>query len=165
MALVIEDGSIVDGANSYVTAEEFVVWANNRFGSDRAGAVNCDADAERLILRATDYFEAQSFIGTKKQSTQLMQWPRNNVYIDGYYESSSSIPVLVKRAIFELAYAEEQGSSELSSVDRKVKREKVDVIEVEYADSSASSVINRAVSSAMSKLLDNYGHFNRVIRI
>ncbi|MFW0776261.1 MAG: DnaT-like ssDNA-binding protein, partial [Rickettsiales bacterium] len=35
MALVIEDGSIVSGANSYITVAEYSTWADARFGASR----------------------------------------------------------------------------------------------------------------------------------
>jgi len=164
MTLVIEDGSIVPGANSYITVAEYSAWADARFGVSRSTASSCDEDAERLILRAMDYFEAQEFIGYKKQSDQPLQWPRNDVYIDSYYVSNSTIPNEVKISIYELAYAEEQGNGELTAVDRKVKREKVASIEVEYADGSSSTVTNRAVPNAMKKLLEAGGGM-RVVRI
>lgn len=165
MALIIEDGSIVANANSYVTEAEYIAWADARFGSGRSTSPSCDEDAERLILRATDYFESQYFIGEKKQFNQSLQWPRNDVWIDDYYISNTSIPKEVKTAIYELTYAEEQGNSELSSVDRKVKKEKVASIEVEYADSSSSTAINRSVPLVIRKLLAYGFGSNRVFRV
>lgn len=160
--LIVEDGTNVTGANSYVTASEYLEWSDARFGFDRSGAPNCDDEVEPFILRAMDYFEAQSFIGAKKESSQPLQWPRSNVYIDGYYKEG--IPEEVKRSIYELAYAEEKGNGELLSIDRKVKREKVSSIEVEYADNSSSTTINRAIPNAMKKLLALGGGM-RVFRI
>ncbi|MFW0776355.1 MAG: DnaT-like ssDNA-binding protein [Rickettsiales bacterium] len=165
MALIVEDGSIVANANSYITEAEYIAWADSRFGASRSTAPSCDDQAEPYILRAMDYFEGQDFIGYKKQSDQPLQWPRDSVYIDGYYQSNTAIPVEVKRSIYELAYSEEQGDSELASVDRKVKREKVSSIEVEYADNSSSKAVNVAVPNAMKKLLSYGGSINRVFRI
>ena len=165
MTLIIEDGSIVANANSYVTVAEYQAWADARFTAGRSTAPLCGEDVEALIFRAMDYFEAQSFIGTKVSSTQSLQWPRNSVYIDTYYQSNLSIPKEVKNSIYELSYGEETGNSELSVVDRKVKREKVSSIEVEYADNSSSTSTVVAVPTAMKKLLTAGGSFNRVVRI
>lgn len=164
MTLIIEDGTIVDNANSYVTVQEYLDWADARFGSGRSTAPGCDEDTEGYIFRAMDYFEAQFFCGRKVQSTQSLQWPRTHVFIDGFSVSSSSIPMEVKSSIYELAYAEEIDNSELSVVDRKVTREKVASIEVEYAANSSSTPTNRAVPTAMRKLLQP-GGMNRVVRI
>ena len=165
MPLVIEDGSIVPGANSYVTEAEYMAWADSRFGVGRSTSPSSESEAEPIILRAMDYFEGQNFIGYKKQSDQPLQWPRDGVYIDGYYVSNSSIPDEVKNSIYELAYAQEIGNGELNTVDRKVKREKVSSIEVEYADNSSSSNVNVSVPNAMRKLLAYGGSTNRVVRI
>jgi hypothetical protein len=163
MTLIIEDGSIVDNANSYITSQEYADWADARFGAGRSTAPSCDEDIEALIFRSMDYFEAQNFIGTKVVSTQSLQWPRYNVYIDGFYQSSTSIPKEVKSSIYELSYAEEVGNSELAPVERKTSMEKVGELEVEYADNSSSKTSTIAVPNAMRKLL-GYGA-NRVVRV
>lgn len=165
MTLIIEDGSIVSGANSYITIDEYAAWADARFGADRDAAPACDADVEALVFRAMDYFEAQSFQGVKVSSTQSLQWPRYGVSIDDYAVDSDSIPNEVKQSIYELAYAQELGSGELNTIERKTKREKVDVIEVEYADNASSTVINVSVPNAMKKLLSYGGGQHRVIRV
>lgn len=165
MALVIEDGSIVPGANSYVTSAEYIAWADDRFGASRSTAPATEADAEPLILRSMDYFESQNFIGTKKQSDQPLQWPRDNVYIDGFYQSNSAIPKEVKLSIYELAYTQELGNSELDPIERKTISEKVGVIEVHYSESSSSTVINVSIPNAMKKLLAYGGGGVRVFRV
>lgn len=164
MTLIVEDGSIVANANSYITVSEYTDWADARFGSGRDTAPATDANVEALVFRAMDYFEAQNFQGYKSIESQSLQWPRANVVIDGYTIGSNEIPKEVKQSIYELAYTEEQGEGELNAVDRKVIREKVASIEVEYSGNSSSRNINVSTSSAMKKLLA-YGGQNRVIRI
>lgn len=156
MALIVENGSIVANANSYITIAEYNAWANARFGS-RDTAPGCDEDAESLILRAMDYFEAQNFIGEKYTKNQDLQWPRSWVNIDGYAVDSNEIPKQVKISIYELAYAEELGDSELETVARKVKRKKAGSVEIEYADNSTSTKINIAIPNAMKKILSGGG--------
>jgi len=165
MTLIIEDGSIVANANSYITAAEYSAWSDARFGASRSTEPVDDDAIEALIFRAMDYFEAQEFQGSKVRSTQSLQWPRYGVSIDGYSASSASIPSEVKASIYELAYAQELGNGELNTIDRKTKREKVDVIEVEYADNASSAVINVSVPNAMKKLLAYGGGQNRVFRV
>lgn len=157
MALIIEDGTIVANADSYITVIEYNAWADARFGATRTTRPADDTEAEALIYRAMDYFEAQSFQGYTSIETQPLQWPRVGVYIDGYYVESTAIPKEVKTSLYELAYSEEQGNSDLAPVGQKVKREKADVVEIEYADGSSSTTYNRAVSSAMKKLLASGG--------
>jgi len=164
MALIIEDGTQVAGSNSYITIAEYTTWADARFSSSRSTAPTDDEDIEALILRATDWFETNKFIGRKVNSTQSMQWPRVDAYIDGYSVGSAVIPDEVKAAIYELSYAEESGNGQLATVERETKREKVGELEVEYSDTASSRDLNVAVSRAIKKLL-GCGSMNRVVRI
>jgi hypothetical protein len=153
MTLVIEDGSIVSGADSYVTISEYTAWANKRFGASRSTAPSSDGDTEALIYRATDYFESQSFKGFIVEDGQPMQWPRSWVVIDGYSVENSEIPKEVKTAIYELAYAQETGAGQMNQIERAKKKTKVDVIEVEYADNASSRTLNPSVSLSLRKLV------------
>ena len=155
MALIIEDGTIVANADSYITVAEYNAWADARFGA-RSTAPNCDEDTEALILRAMDYFETLAFVGFKSISTQALQWPRDSVYIDNYYVTPNEIPKEVKTALYELSYAEEAGTGELNEIERKVTSEKVGSIAVTY-DKSSSRGINVAPSLSMRKLLRSGG--------
>lgn len=153
MALTIEDGTIVTGADSYITETEYQTWADARFGAARSTAPANDAAAEVLILRAMDYFEELDFIGLKSLETQDLQWPRVDACIDRYAVDSDEIPAQVKRALYELTYVEELGDSELAQIDRKTVKEKVDVLEVEYAANSFSKKFSPAVHRALRKLI------------
>lgn len=156
MALVIEDGSIVDGADSYISEAEYISWADSRFGASRVTAPADEAAAEPLILRAMDFFESLIFQGGKVSSDQPLQWPRQNVYIDGFLVGNDTIPSDAKKAVYELAYAEETGASGLAPKGRETKKEKVEGIEVEYFENS-DPASNVAAKKAYSKLLTGYG--------
>lgn len=157
MALTIEDGTNVTGADSYITVAEYNTWADARFGAARTTAPADDTAAEQLILRAMDYFETLNFKGTKTYESQPLQWPRSWVVIDRYAKEADEIPVEVKKALYELTYAEEQGDGELNQVERKVNSETVGPISVTYASGSASRTLNPGVSRALSKLVAGGG--------
>ena len=165
MALVIEDGSIVSGADSYVTAAEYSAWADKRFTAARSTAPADEAATDALIYRATDYFESQSFKGVLVEEDQPMQWPRAGVVIDGYDVSYTDIPKEVKTAIFELAYAQETGAGKLNQVERAKKKTKVDVIEVEYSDTASSVTLTPSVSLSLRKLLSGATYGGNVFEI
>lgn len=131
--------TITVGTNSYVTISEF-----EDFATDRGYTLNASTDAEKeaLLIRAMDYLESQDFIGKKAESTQSLQWPRTNVYIDGYRVASDSVPVEVENAQMAIAYDMDQDYDPLGVVDPAVKREKVDVLEVEYQDGALSKSIS-----------------------
>lgn len=149
MALVVENGSVVAGANSYVTLTEYREWANAR------GITSSDSDAilERQVLRAMDYFEQLLFIGNKANENQPLQWPRTEALIDGYYADATEIPPQVKRALYEAIKVQADGYSQWNIQERRTIREKVGDIEVEYADNSENRTITPALTSALSKLV------------
>ena len=149
MALVIEDGSVVSGANSYVTLAEFKAWADSRDISYNAD----DNVVEAQILRAMDYFERLFFIGNKANENQPLQWPRTEALIDGYYADATEIPKEVKTALYEATVVEASGYSELEVQSRKTLRERVGDIEVEYAENSENRTITPALQYALNRIV------------
>ncbi|MDT8372019.1 MAG: hypothetical protein RQ783_08530 [Gammaproteobacteria bacterium] len=146
--LVVEDGSIVANANSYVTEAEFIAYADERL-------ITLTAHPEVELIKAMDYLETIDFIGVKKTRDQPLQWPRDNVTIDGFSYQSTEIPVTLKNAQLAIAMSIAKGIDPLGVINRAVKREKVDVIEVEYMDSAASADMSRAISASIRKLIVN----------
>lgn len=148
MALVVEDGSVVTGANTYVTLAEFKAWADDRgitYGTDDA--------VTQSIYRAMDYLERLQFIGNKANENQPLQWPRTEALIDGYYADATEIPTPVKLALYEAIVVEAAGNSELEVQDRKTIREKIGDIEVQYADNSENRKITPALQYALNKIV------------
>lgn len=149
MAIVVENGSVVAGANSYITLDEYRTWANAR------GFTSEDSDTilERYILRAMDYFEQLLFIGNKANENQPLQWPRTEALIDGYYADATEIPSQVKRALYEAVKVEADGTSQLLNQDRRTSRERIGDIEITYADNSENRTITPALTFALSKIV------------
>ncbi len=132
MALIIENGTVVAGANSYVTVAEAKTYATARaenFPTDNAAV-------EALLVDAMDYLEAlrRQFQGTKTSTVQELQWPRLSVVIDGEDYPSDSIPKELKNAQCQLAIDSYAVGGLCPTTDGfAASKEKVDVIEVEYA--------------------------------
>lgn len=145
MAITVETGSIVAGSNSYVTGAGLVTYAADR-------GITITGNAEILVLRAALYVEQLSFKGDKKTKAQRMQWPRYGVIIDGFSVDSDEIPQQLIDLQYEVAIAIGDGDDPLGTIDRSVKREKVDVIEVEYMDNAVPFAINRKIKALESKL-------------
>ena len=79
MALVIEDGTGVVGANSYATLDQV-----KDYMTDRALTTTCDDVAlTQKIIVAMDYIEAleDSFLGCRTDAVQALSWPRKDVYV------------------------------------------------------------------------------------
>jgi hypothetical protein len=148
MSLVVEDGSVVSGANTYVSLQNFKDWATLRnltYGND--------ASVTQSIYRAMDFFERQTFIGFKANEDQPLQWPRTEAMIDGYYADATEIPNDVKLSLYEAIFVQESGNSHLNTEDRKTLREKVGDIEVTYANNSENRVTTPALTFALSKIV------------
>lgn len=148
MALVVEDGSIVAGANSYVTIAEYRSWANDR-GID----VEASQLLEKSIYRAMDFFEQLHFIGNKANENQPLQWPRTEALIDGYYADATEIPTQVKTALYEAIKVEIDGYSQLNIEDRRTIKEKIGDIEIQYAENSETKTVTPALNRALGKIL------------
>lgn len=160
MAFTVETGSIVAGANSYVP----VAYAD-AYHSDRGNAAWTGADAvkEAALIKATDYIEqiyAERWGGGLVLLDQPLSWPRV-----GFWEpDSTEIPDRLKQAVCILAL--EALTDDLNPVqDRAVKREKVDVIEVEYMDNAAERKRRPAIDGLLRPYLVG-GRFNaKVVRV
>ena len=148
MALVIEDGSVVSGANSYITIANYKSWAD-----ERSISYGTDTVIESAIHRAMDWFERQFFIGNKANENQLLQWPRTEALIDGYYADATEIPTQVKTAVYEATKVQIDGNSELENQARKTLRERVGDIEVEYATNSENRTSTPSLSFAMNRIV------------
>ena len=141
MALTIEDGSGVAAADSYTTRAEYITYVADYYGGTVA-----DEDASDVYLRAAfSWMKGQSWKGTKTYGrSQTGAWPRTDVEdCEGTDIAVDEIPIEVKQAQMELAWAEQQAPGTLSpsgSVrDALVSMEKVDVIQIEFDTSTMSA--------------------------
>lgn len=77
MALIIEDGTIVTGADSFATAAELVTYAAN-YGITIPATT---PEQEVLLRRAALQMSALSWKGQIVSASQSLSWPRRDVYI------------------------------------------------------------------------------------
>ena len=149
--IVVEDGTGTNAAaNSYVSEADLTTYAADR-------GITLTAATDVLLIKAMDYIESLSFIGTKYSKGQALQWPRSNVYIDGFYFVPTIIPPALQTGQIATALAINSDNSPLATVGRSTKREKVDVIEVEYMSSAAAQPIVKTINAAMRKILVSGG--------
>lgn len=149
--IIVEDGSQVAGANSYMTEAELVTYAADR-------GVTLTGDTSVLLIQAMDYIEGLNFKGYKTIVDQNLEWPRSYVVIDGWNEvDSDEIPQALKNGLAATAIAIDQGNSPLQVYQRSTVREKVDVLEVEYQAGSSSQNIDPNISNALKDLLRSGG--------
>jgi hypothetical protein len=132
MTVVVEDGSGVEGANSYASAADLFAYANQR-GTPLAVT---EAQANALLVQAMDYLEAKfgrRWQGERSNTAQALAWPRSGVYVDNVRIGSNEIPRELQYG--QLAAAIEANSQDLlPNKEPAVVREKVGEIEVEYTN-------------------------------
>lgn len=150
MAIIVEDGSVVANANSYVSEAELTAFATAR-------GVTLTTDEEVLLISAMDYIESLQYKGFKLTRDQYLQWPRSYVVVDGWGIDSDTIPQELKNGLMQCAIAIDQGNNPLQDAPRSTKREKVGELEVEYMDNASSVVINKKILTSLQKLLANGG--------
>lgn len=100
MSLIIEDGSIVDNANSLVTRAEFISYAGS-IGT----TITDDEDADTLLIKAMNFIDAHEskLKGVKTERDQSLSFPRYNLQINGWSWNTDEIPTEAKDCQMELA--------------------------------------------------------------
>jgi hypothetical protein len=146
MTVIVETGETVANANSYVSEATLVAFALAR-------GVTLTTDSTELLIKAMDYIDSLDYIGIKKNYTQTTQWPRYDVWIDGYNFYSDQIPQELKNAQCLTAMAIEEGTDPLANLARTVTQETIGNLSVSYASSGASQELNIKIGQALRKLL------------
>jgi uncharacterized protein YunC (DUF1805 family) len=158
--IIVEDGSLVTGANSYISEADLTTYATDR-------GITITGTNAVLIIQAMDYIEQQSFKGFKFTEPQALVWPRAGVEVDSFLVDSDEIPTLLIEGLAETALAIDAGNSPLATVTRSTKLEKVGELEVEYMDNAVTTNIARTINNKLGKLLDGNvsGMTYNVIRV
>ena len=172
MTLLVEDGSIVSGAESYVDAATATTYhANN---GNTAWAAATTPAMEAALRKAARYMDGKyrsrflGFrvrpVGTVALPGQAMEWPRLYVPVFGAapgispgtayanYLPANQIPQRLKDAQCELALRA-LASDLATDGDVSIKRKKLDVIEKEYA---ANMVPGQIAYPVVDQLLSDY---------
>lgn len=157
MAIVVEDGTIVTGANSYVSRADAITWAALR------GLTLPDTTATDVgLIKAMDLIESfrDRFQGSKTDEDQPLQWPREDVWIDGFEIGEDVIPQALIDAQVQLAYEAQSTDLQPTGTGQEVTKEKVDVIEVTYSKRGSGTVtpqFNKAMAFLSVLLKPGYG--------
>ncbi len=153
MSLIVEDGSGLANAESYISVADATAYHASRGNVDWAALPN-DQVREELLRKATDYMCAytESWKGIRLLSSQALDWPRNGVWANGYWIAPSTIPSAIANACALLALKAATG--ELSpDLDVPVAEEKVGPIMVKYAEGARQTVRFRAVELILAPYL------------
>lgn len=129
MAIIVEDGSQVANANSYLSLADAQALIEN-FGY--TGTL-----VEANLLKAMAVLNIQDYLGCRVSSSQALPFPRSGIYLsDRRYLSPTEIPGELHIAEAVLAAEISESNDPANPRTAGIIREKVDVLEVEYDPSS-----------------------------
>lgn len=137
MSIIVEDGSNVPGANSYVSLIDARVILN-LLGQDLDAN---DVTAEQQLLNSMTYIEAfrAKYKGQRTERNQPLQWPRIGVCIDDFVLDTDVIPQELIDAQVFAAYEFSTGVVLQPTVTGQVvqSEEVVGAVKVSYFDTRA----------------------------
>lgn len=132
--IIVEDGTNVPNANSYITVGEARLYAISR-------GVTLPAEDDAIavmLIQANDYLEAQSckYQGSRTYADQSLAWPRDCVFINGALLLNTVIPKNLKSAQSVLVMAVNDGLvlQPNTGAGDYVTEETVGPITTKYAD-------------------------------
>ena len=128
----------------YTTDDDFIAFALAR------GVTVTAPNAAIALTKALDYMETRQYKGYKTDNDQVLDWPRQYVYVDNVLLDSATVPSGIVKAQHVIALSIANGYDPLATIERAVKREKVDVLEVEYQPNASATPILRSISAALS---------------
>jgi hypothetical protein len=157
MTIIVEDGTVVANANSYVTVTEADTFFENQ-GNTVWTELASDEAKEASLIRGAKYMQQKLRLlwkGSRVDAFQSLDWPRRGVDVPDFFDpffrqvnvplqfqdtvfiAEDYIPVEVQEAQMLLAASTLDASGAVSSqlqpaYGRKTKREKVGDLEVEY---------------------------------
>jgi len=160
MALVVEDGTIVAGANSLVTLAEADAFFTARIDPvwTAASPDLLESNKTRALILAADYLTQKyrlRFNGSLVDALQAQTWPRRGVAVPDFFDpfynqpnvplnmqntyfiAENAIPVEVKEAQMLLARAQMDAAGAVTltlqtAIGRVTSKEKAGSLEVQY---------------------------------
>jgi len=171
MALVIEDGSIVLTANSFVDT----AYASSYF-ADRglAAWAGTESQMESALIRGGQYLNGLNWLGNKVNMRQVMAWPRYGVPADdgdgpaypgaiyyaaaGFYSlywDNNEIPEIIKQAQCEAALRYLSGTDMMPDLERGglVLTERVGPVEQQYSQAAPGTTRFTAIEAMLRPFL------------
>lgn len=163
--LIVEDGSIVPFADSYVSLTDARALAD-KFGMTLPAD---DTEAEAALRNGALYIELQepSMCGRRVSALQSLAFPRTGIRLFGFDVSSTTIPSQVVRAQVAAAVEYGKGTDVRASSDgRATSMERVEgAVTVQYfnnGNSGATTTITAAMDALRPLLcgMNNGSSFN-----
>jgi len=176
--LVVEDGSVVPGANAYLSLADADAYHALR-GNAAWDALDDDTK-EAALIKATDYMIQMyrpRWKGSRMDQNQVLDWPRGYVYLQPFIKGAlfpfgtfpfmvpnDVVPDLVKNACAELALRV-SAFDLLPDLTQGVERETIGPITVQYDKYSPQRRRYSAVDAMLAEFLSPGGDVStRLVR-
>lgn len=163
--LIVEDGSGVPAANSYVTLAAF-----RNYALVRGKTLPVDDNAcEVLLIAAGEWLETRprKFVGKPTTLTQGLMWPRTSlfghepgVWIDGDLIADTSLPAQLIRAQYMVALIAASGQDLFPiQTGAMITVDKTDVLETHFSDKFGplNDLVMPAVNAMLAPLFGSSG--------
>jgi hypothetical protein len=162
--LIIEDGTVVANANSWITDDEFTAYANSR-GYDYPLTAE---DREPLIIRAVDYIQSVELKMQGRRTdpvNQELPYPRAGVYLYCVLVGSDQIPKTLKNAQAEAAIALNNADLLVTGSQKNIASEQACDVSVSYhSGGNFETVRTETIDVYLDPLLINGGSNNVLVR-
>ena len=143
MAVTLDATLSGPASNSYITMETALQIAANMPGGGEWSAIGEELRNLSLI-QATRWLETLDYKGDRCKASQRLKWPRSGAVCDGVTSDCLGIPYRVQEAEVALAIQYNSkpnlfpgnGSGGSAPTGTYVKRQKLDVLEIEYDEFS-----------------------------
>jgi len=157
MALTVEDGTGLTDSDAYISLADAEAYYLDYQGA-AWDSTSSDTLKNSAIRRAARYLDGMRWKGRRThERAQSMDWPRYGATdCDGSTIPSNEVPIEVARANALLAFyelANPGGLDPTVTISTLAKREKVDVIEVEYRGVAPTVQSSRPVVTAAMDLI------------
>jgi hypothetical protein len=136
MTLVVEDGSGVANANTYISVADVSAFFTAR------GFTEPTIGFSATIYQVMDALDGFIYSGTKSNVDNAKAFPRTNCYDqEGILYGSAVIPLALKQGAMWLVYYYSTGSDLGSVAAAVVKIDKADIVEQEFFEPATKGVI------------------------
>lgn len=145
--LIIEDGSIVENSNSYITIDEYKDWLSS-MGYTFDESKNYEPD----IIYACKYLNSLNFIGSKVERYRTMAFPRLHIGLDNI------IPEQIKDAQCYITYMKTQGTDffKVKESNGGIQQEVIGPISTTYFEDSIQNRNSRDIFPYLNKILADF---------
>lgn len=162
MALIVEDGTIVENANSYITLAYY-----KQYWADRGETLSGKTDEELIssIIKATQYIDNEYYFkGIKSNSTQELAFPRSCLY-DRDMILVTGIPSNLKKANCEASLIILTGTNVFNSSEIGVNSKSIKVGPITTDYSYSSNYKGKVRYTAITNYLRPYMNPSGMLRV